>query len=74
MSKRVSLRRLQREQASPSPSTRTCCGTPAATSSPTPATTPRAIREWLKHRNIQHTTRYTELTTHRFKDFWQRED
>ena len=22
----------------------------------------------------QHTTRYTELTTHRFKDFWQRED
>ena len=24
--------------------------------------------------NIQHTTRYTELTTHRFKGFWQRED
>ena len=34
----------------------------------------RAIQEWLGHRNIQHTTRYTELTTHRFKDFWQRED
>ena len=33
----------------------------------------RAIQEWLGHR-IQHTTRYTELTTHRFKDFWQRED
>ena len=33
----------------------------------------RAIQEWLGHRNIQHTTRYTELTTHRFKDFWQRE-
>ena len=25
----------------------------------------RAIQEWLGHRNIQHTTRYTELTTHR---------
>jgi site-specific recombinase XerD len=34
----------------------------------------RAIQEWLGHRNIQHTTRYTELTTHRFRDFWQRED
>jgi len=34
----------------------------------------RAIQEWLGHRNIQHTTRYTELTTYRFKDFWQRED
>src|SRR5215213_994938 len=34
----------------------------------------RAIQEWLGHRNIQHTTRYTELTTHRFKDFWRRED
>ena len=34
----------------------------------------RAIQEWLGHKNIQHTTRYTELTTHRFKDFWQRED
>jgi type 1 fimbriae regulatory protein FimB/type 1 fimbriae regulatory protein FimE len=29
----------------------------------------RAIQEWLGHRNIQHTTRYTELTTKRFKDF-----
>ena len=34
----------------------------------------RAIQEWLGHRNIQHTTRYTELTTHRFKDFWQDKD
>lgn len=34
----------------------------------------RAIQEWLGHRNIQHTTRYTELTTRRFKDFWQGED
>jgi type 1 fimbriae regulatory protein FimE len=29
----------------------------------------RAIQEWLGHSNIQHTTRYTELTTRRFKDF-----
>jgi type 1 fimbriae regulatory protein FimB/type 1 fimbriae regulatory protein FimE len=34
----------------------------------------RAIQEWLGHRNIQHTTRYTELTTKRFRDFWQQED
>ena len=34
----------------------------------------RAIQEWLGHSNIQHTTRYTELTTKRFKDFWQQED
>jgi integrase len=34
----------------------------------------RAVQEWLGHRNIQHTTRYTELTSHRFKDFWERED
>ncbi len=33
-----------------------------------------AIQEWLGHRNIQHTTRYTELTSHRFRDFWQQED
>jgi type 1 fimbriae regulatory protein FimE len=34
----------------------------------------RAIQEWIGHRNIQHTTRYTELTTKRFKDFWQAKD
>lgn len=34
----------------------------------------RAIQEWIGHRNIQHTTRYTELTSKRFKDFWQKED
>jgi site-specific recombinase XerD len=34
----------------------------------------RAIQEWLGHRNIQHTTRYTKLTTKRFRDFWQQED
>src|SRR3954454_6980216 len=34
----------------------------------------QGLQEWLGHRNIQHTTRYTELTTKRFKDFWQHED
>jgi integrase len=34
----------------------------------------RALQEWLGHSNIQHTTRYTELTSRRFKDFWARED
>ena len=31
----------------------------------------RAIQHYLGHRNIQHTTRYTELTADRFKDFWR---
>lgn len=31
----------------------------------------RAIQQYLGHRNIQHTTRYTELAPHRFKDFWR---
>jgi len=31
----------------------------------------RAIQQYLGHRNIQHTTRYTELVPDRFKDFWQ---
>jgi hypothetical protein len=26
----------------------------------------------LRHRNIQHTVRYTELSPTRFKDFWPR--
>jgi integrase len=30
----------------------------------------RAIQDWLGHRSIQHTVRYTELSTARFKDFW----
>jgi len=31
----------------------------------------RAIQHYLGHRNIQHTTRYTELASDRFKDFWR---
>jgi len=31
----------------------------------------RAIQDWLGHRSIQHTTRYTELSQTRFKDFWR---
>lgn len=30
----------------------------------------RAIQHYLGHRNIQHTVLYTELTKHRFKNFW----
>ena len=31
----------------------------------------RAIQQYLGHKNIQHTVRYTELATTRFRDFWK---
>jgi type 1 fimbriae regulatory protein FimB/type 1 fimbriae regulatory protein FimE len=31
----------------------------------------RAIQDYLGHKNIQHTVRYTELSPARFKDFWR---
>jgi hypothetical protein len=31
----------------------------------------RAIQDWLGHRSIQHTVRFTELAPNRFKDFWR---
>ncbi|WP_411728718.1 tyrosine-type recombinase/integrase [Methyloglobulus sp.] len=31
----------------------------------------RTIQHYLGHRNIQHTTRYTELASERFRNFWQ---
>jgi integrase len=31
----------------------------------------RAVQDWLGHRSIQHTVRYTELSPTRFKDFWR---
>jgi type 1 fimbriae regulatory protein FimE len=31
----------------------------------------RAIQQYLGHRNIQHTTRYTDLAPNRFQDFWR---
>ena len=31
----------------------------------------RAIQDYLGHRNIQHTVRYTQLSPDRFKDFWK---
>ena len=31
----------------------------------------RAIQQYLGHKNIQHTVRYTQLSANRFKDFWQ---
>jgi type 1 fimbriae regulatory protein FimB/type 1 fimbriae regulatory protein FimE len=30
----------------------------------------RAIQHYLGHKNIQHTVRYTELSSERFRDFW----
>lgn len=31
----------------------------------------RSIQDYLGHKNIQHTVRYTELASGRFKDFWR---
>jgi type 1 fimbriae regulatory protein FimE len=31
----------------------------------------RAIQQYLGHKNIQHTVRYTELAPNRFRDFWR---
>jgi type 1 fimbriae regulatory protein FimB/type 1 fimbriae regulatory protein FimE len=31
----------------------------------------RAIQQYLGHRNIQHTVRYTELSDRAFRDFWK---
>ena len=31
----------------------------------------RAIQDWLGHRSIQHTVKYTELAPTRFKNFWR---
>ena len=31
----------------------------------------RALQAYLGHRNIQHTVRYTELSSSRFRDFWR---
>ncbi len=31
----------------------------------------RSIQDYLGHKNIQHTVRYTELSPTKFKDFWQ---
>ena len=31
----------------------------------------RALQHYLGHRNIQHTVRYTEMSSERFKNFWK---
>ncbi len=31
----------------------------------------RSIQFYLGHKNIQHTVRYTELSSNRFKGFWK---
>src|SRR5262249_12402413 len=46
-------------------------GSATVTIPATITTTSRAIQDWLGHRAIQHTARYTELSQERFKDFWR---
>jgi site-specific recombinase XerD len=48
----------------------TCSGAPADMSSNAGHDT-RRIQDWLGHRSIQHTTRYTQLSAAPFKDFWR---
>jgi type 1 fimbriae regulatory protein FimE len=31
----------------------------------------RVLQQYLGHKNIQHTVRYTELSPERFRDFWK---
>jgi site-specific recombinase XerC len=31
----------------------------------------RSVQDYLGHKNIQHTVRYTELSPTKFKDFWR---
>jgi site-specific recombinase XerD len=31
----------------------------------------RRIQDWLGHQSIRHTTRYTQLSSVPFKDFWR---
>ena len=31
----------------------------------------RSLQDYLGHKNIQHTVRYTELAPTRYKDFWR---
>ena len=33
----------------------------------------RALQQYLGHKNIQRTVRYTELAADRFKSFWENE-
>ena len=63
------LRRLQREQGPSSHvfMTEHGCGYALANA----GHDTRALQAWLGHKNIQHTVRYTELSPHRFKDFWR---
>lgn len=55
----------------PSRSIRTCCVMRADTSLPSEGQDTRAIQQYLGHRNITHTVRYTELSPGRFKNFWR---
>ena len=49
----------------------TCFGTPGGFALANKGHDTRALQDWLGHRSIQHTVRYTELSPARFKDFWR---
>ncbi len=48
-----------------------CCGTLAGYKLANDGHDTRAIQHYLGHRNITHTTRYTELASDRFNGFWK---
>lgn len=51
------------------PSIPTCSGTAAASSMANEGHATRAIQHYLGYKNIQHTVRYAELSSDRFKGF-----
>ncbi len=67
----VELRAPASSRSSPSLFIRICCGMPAGSNSPARVQDTRAIQQYLGHKNITHTVRYTELSPDRFKGFWK---
>jgi site-specific recombinase XerD len=58
-------------QASPSRFTATCLGIACGYALANAGHDTRALQDWLGHRSIQHTVRYTALSPTRFQDFWR---
>jgi integrase len=65
------IKRIGSAPDSPSRCTPTCSATPAAARWRMRGMNTRALQDWLGHRSIQHTVRYTELSPTRFRDFWR---
>jgi type 1 fimbriae regulatory protein FimB/type 1 fimbriae regulatory protein FimE len=53
------------------PNTFTCSAIPVASPWHNAGHDTRAIQDYLGHKAIQHTVRYTELMPTRLKDFWR---